>query len=336
MRFERDKLMINRNNATGLSVRDGSPITRLSDLPPYKVEVRHFHSSREAEIFIEGLETAGLGNALVYDWNTGETFCNSIVILGRVTEEVHPDTPFEDRISFIELQNGDHDLQARQRYMNRVTAERQSDYEHQAAEAREILSSMGRSENLKDVDFGRGWMRFGRGKEDAISVDWTSMDGPFSISLNAIELQGGWYDASAELHAHAESLGYRLDEAWMLESFEPVAREGLGDAAVELSRVNASLAAERKRLFHEAFKAQTKMKSSWRKLIRAGAEHGITNWIHRRLEKASAGGAEIGPNDINTLLIVGWLERDDARLKVTEAGMIAAGIEPQPASSAAP
>jgi hypothetical protein len=318
------QIFINTENRTGVSILSGSPISNVREMPPYMLEFWMFSSDREASIFIAGLEAAGTGNTLVYDRNIGETLSNRVVIVGRIDEEVHPDSSFESRVRTKEVARIDADAEVRRRTGEKNVTEWVERQKQERAETTAILESVGY--DIADAGrWGHGWVSFGRSRRENFFLHWKNCDGPFDLTANIEQLGQGFLDIRDQMAEMAQQYGCVIDDQWILKFKEPLQdRDALGSALAVIRGLVDDLHEESDRIYHANFVSKTKMTAKWARMIMNGRERGIQTTIVRRMERARCGDDEIGRTDIHTLLDVGWMTRGGVGLIPTQAGIEAA------------
>jgi hypothetical protein len=318
------QLYINRENRTGVSVLSGSPISDVSDMPPYMLEIWAFSSDHEASIFIAGLEAAGTGNNLVYDRNLGQTDSNRIVIVGRMDEEVPFDASFDSRVRMQSVARISADSDSIRRTHEKNSQEWRERELHERAETTAILESIGHGIDYASR-WGRQWARVGKGRRESFTITWEGAEGPFTLNADVEELGQGFIDIRPQMEEMAGQYGCSIDEAWALTFKYPIQdADALRAGIAVLTGLVNDLHEESLRIYHANFVAKTKMTAKWARMIIVGREDGIRTSVVRRMERARCGGDEIGRTDIHTLLGVGWLERGGQGLVSTQAGIEAA------------
>jgi hypothetical protein len=283
-----------------------------------------FTNDQEAAVFVAGMERASLGNNLVYDRNTGDTDANRTVIVGCMDEEVAFDAEFSERVKLRGVAREKADNHAITRHLEQRAEADRVQFLKDSKELGIILDAIG-----EDKDFvarsGNGWAQVGRGRDEAYTITWKSVDGPFTLEADAMEFSQGVHDISGPIRGMAEQYGCRIDEGWMLSPKDPIHdQQALRGALAVISGLLKDFDEERSRIYHEKFVAKTKMTAMWARMIVGSVDSGMIITVNRRMERAHFGGEDIGRTDISTLVDVGWVTREGDRLHPTEAGIAAA------------
>lgn len=318
------KLLFDKDNETRISVLSGDPITDVSLLPPFRIYVYRFRSSREAEVFMAGVAVAG-GNSAVVDWNPGTSDSNCTVIVGILSEEIDVEASLHERVSFVVVPSGDHDTQAATRAMDLLQAERRAAHERHKAEMTPVLDALARFSPSKP-DFGDGWMRT-RAGDEIVTVSWRNPKGPFEVDMSASGLFQGQRDRSELIARRALELGLRLGEGRSLEPQVPAPDlASLADTVETLRRATEIIAAEIQIENTADWKATIKMTAARRRFLQAALDDGGARIrTVRAMERARAGSKEeILRAEIDVMLRMEWVVRDGDKLKVTALGAASA------------
>ncbi|WP_327211158.1 hypothetical protein [Rhizobium leguminosarum] len=325
-------LLYNGDNQTRISVLSGDPITDVALLPPFRIYVYRFVSSREAEVFIAGLRIGG-GNSIVFDWNPGGSDSNRTVMVGALSEEVDPAATLHERVSLSVVPGGDHDQRAATRAMDELQAERRSVRDRQKAEMLPVLHALSRFAPTEH-DFGQGWVR-ARTEDNLVTVSWRHVGGPFEVDMSANELFNGPQDRSEMIERRALELGCRIGEGRSIEPDTTVADlTGLPDAVARIMQALETIRSDVHAANLAAWKAGVKMTAARRRFIRAAHETGGAHLrTVRAIERASAGAETAGRSEIDLMLRMGWVARTGGLLQVMPEGAAAAGVLPATESS---
>lgn len=311
------EIFLSPGNKTGLSVLRGAAVENEDQLPDFLVEVHVFRSADMAAAFVAGLEVAGLGNAMAYDWEPETTESNQTVLVAKYDEP-----RAADGMEVVHHRPTGHDGAAHKKSMDRIMAERAVADAVQAEEAayvKRVLGDLGAS----GATYGRGWLRCGVEGGYGVGVQWKAKGGPYRAEMGCEELYEGNFDASEAVARIASEFGVGHDHFERQFVVETVDAPALVDAIRRMGEAVEGARAERKRLMYEDFMSRMKMTGPRRRFLEAGQRSGILVYVRRANKKAVAEGIEIGASEINILVHAGWIEPADRGYRVTEKGAAA-------------
>jgi len=304
-------------NRTGLSVLGGDAVTDVEGLPDFRVEIHVFRAADMAAAFVAGLEAAGLGNAMAYDWEPETTDSNRTVLLAKFDEP-----KADEGVAVVAHGGTGHDTVSHRKAMDRIMADRASAYAVQDAEAAHVRSLLG-TFHAEAVSKGPGWYRCLVDGGCAVFLGWKDKDGPFSIELDCGDLYEGNYDVKELVARMAGEAGFGVDHYDHCLNAENVPA---GEVVASIRAMSATVAVameEKMRLVHERFMANMKMTAARRRLLEAGQRDGIGVFVRRASRRAFAGGVEVGASEINDLIRAGWIESGGRGYRVTDKGAAA-------------
>lgn len=311
------EIFLSPGNRTGLSALDGQPVEDVGSLPDCLVEIHLFRSDDAAAAFVDGLEAAGLGNAMAYDWQPETTDSNRTVLLAKFDE------PRADGgLKAVSHRPTGHDNAAHRKSVDRIFAERKVAYAIWAEEADSVKVALD-GLKLSGVTHGPGWLRCNVESDFGIGLFWKSKDGPFTVEMGCEELYEGDFDASAAIERVAAESGVGHDHFERHFAVADVKASALVETIRRMGKAIGAATAERKRLMYEDFMGRMRMTGPRRKFLEAGQRSGIMLYVHRANKRARAEGIEIGASEINTLVHAGWIEPADRGYRVTDKGAAA-------------
>jgi len=326
MKIGNIEIFRDRENRTGLSVAGGEAIEDVSQLPEFRIEVHVFINADAASAFVSGIELAGIGNNLVYDWQTGELGSNRTVIVGRL-DEMRPDGNLEEAVRIVCHKPSGLDGKAISDHLEQRSRQLRAEEERERKEAAVVGQALAEL-NLSGWETGRGWCRFTIGNAIGVSVSWSKLKGPFKVEVAIDDLLQGYIDVSADLASVAEKHGYRLDkfDACLVDEGVPDLAL-LGERLGKVATVLEACRTRREKVYHEDFVIKTKMTASRRRFLEVAHRFGISRFHKPRSgARFKAGDLEIGQAEISTLLKVGWIEENGRGYSVTPKGIEVSGI----------
>lgn len=302
---------------TGLSALGGEALAGADGLPDYRVEIHVFRGADMAAAFVAGLEAAGLGNAMAYDWEPETTDSNRTVVLAKFDEP-----RADEGLAVVSHGATGHDTAAYRKSMDRIMADRASAYAVQDTEAAHVRNLLGPL-HAEAVSKGPGWYRCLVDGGCAVFLGWKDKDGPFRIELECSKLYEGNYDVKDLVGRMAGEAGFGVDHYDHCLNAEDVSAGEVVASIRAMAGIVAAALEEKARLVHERFMANMRMTASRRKFLEAGQRDGIGLFVRRANRRAFAGGIEIGASEINELVRAGWIESGDRGYRVTDKGAAA-------------
>jgi Fe2+ or Zn2+ uptake regulation protein len=326
------ELFANPGNNTGISALDGEPLTSVDQLPSFLVEIHSFTDSRTAESFVQGLDYAGLGNSVVYDWNVGTTEANRIVIIGRLDEPRCEGNSVNDCLKFVGHTYGKHDSAAIARHLDQVTAERARDHDAESIAAQPIFDAFVAAGGSRfegrptGFEFGRGFLRVKNSQGDLMQVSFKEPTGPYSVETSCGHLFQFHPQHKALVHSILQENGLETDEFDVKVSDIATIPDVIAISERISTALNQAEEAKKKAI-RDAYVATIKMTPKRKKLLAyAHSAGGLNAYSKRSNPRARCGAFDISNGEINELLAADWIERGGVGYVVTEKGLLDAGL----------
>lgn len=322
--------------STGVTMAStGKRIEAVSDLPDHAIELHVFSSDYAATAFISGLECIGLGNDVSYDYTpeSGEMKATECVVLARLSEP-RPDAPdVVDCVRIFKHIPPGH-MDKRIAESNRRSLERYLKEEERSQVLTAPLRDALKTAGWEVHRYGATWLQCGQGRDIAVEVTWKE-SGSFDLTADVHETYDGNLDVTDLMDAYLGSSGFSYDPKEKELRAQADGVDGVVDICNRLLGVVHGAVEVRRAAWHQDFMANFQVTPTRRKFLAGVADGSGYIYFRRRNERASAAGVDIGATELNDLKRAKWIEVSGNSLKITEAGLEAAGL-PMSAPARAP